>query len=96
MRIPKQVKIGGHLYQISVIPELENDRGSAGESCARRLTINVDAGGAQTHQEEVFCHEIIEQWNYRCELGLSHDKTTIIGFLLHQFIVDNPQLLGDK
>jgi hypothetical protein len=96
MKIPESVKIGGHLYQIKTDSQLQNDRGREGETSPHRLIINIDASGAPTHIEEALIHEIVENWNHRCELGLPHDKITTLGFLLHQFITDNPEMFENE
>jgi len=89
----KKIKIAGHWYRVKFKPNLYRDNDAAGRSNANKNTIDLDPTGTKSHQREVLWHEIIEQLNYRYELGLPHEKITILGASIFQVIEDNPKLL---
>lgn len=89
----KTVKIAGHQYRVKFKKNLQRDFNAQGMSCDTNLTILLDPSGKKSHQKEVLAHEIVEQWNYRYEIGLSHDKITILGIALFQLLEENPNLM---
>jgi hypothetical protein len=93
MKIPSIVKIAGHRYKVIFKKNLYRDYDAAGRSCANNLVIDLDPTGAESHIDEVFWHEVVEQLNYRYELGLSHEKISVLGVALHQFYADNPDFM---
>jgi hypothetical protein len=87
-----KIKIAGHKYSVRCRKNLIRDFDAQGMSQDTNTSIIIDASGKKSHRQEIIAHEIVEQWNCRYELGLSHDKITTIGTLLFQLLKDNPKL----
>lgn len=89
MNIPDKIKIGGHIYKCKLDSKLARDHDANGMSCGNDLEIVIDSTLPVQNQESTLLHEILEQINYRYELGLSHDKITILETALYQVLKDN-------
>lgn len=59
MKIPKTIKIGGHLYKIRLEKEIEN----MGTCSAKSNTIVIEANMSQDQQEATLIHEIFHAMN---------------------------------
>ena len=92
--LPK-VKIGGHQYKIRYKKGLARLHDAAGMSCASNLSIILDPDGKQSHIDEVFWHEVVEQINYQHELNLPHNTITTFGCCLQQVLADNPRIVKE-
>lgn len=93
MKMPDKVKIGGHVYDCEMFSDLTRDSGALGCSCGNALRIRIDNSIPRENQESVLLHEIIEQINYRYELGLEHKQITTLETALYQVMVDNPEVV---
>lgn len=88
LKIPKKIKIGGHLILI----DFSNDISNMGEYRSGKQEIKIYKDNCSSQQEETLLHEIIECINYHYELKLSHWKIQVIGTVLYQVIKDNPEI----
>jgi hypothetical protein len=89
----KRIKIAGHWYKVQYKDNLARDNDAAGRSNANKLTIDLDPTGATSHKQEILIHEIVEQLNYRFELGMPHGTISSISAGLYQVLTDNPGIL---
>ncbi|MFT9493405.1 hypothetical protein [Anaerosolibacter sp.] len=89
MGIPKEIKIGGYDYTVSMENSLSRDNNAFGMSCGNAQTIKIDATLPKQNQESTLLHEIIEQINFRYELRLPHEQITILESALYQVLKDN-------
>jgi hypothetical protein len=92
MKIPKQVKIGGMVYDISTPEHLAIGPGYSGEIDWERLTISVRPA-ARRKMEADFMHEIVHAiWD---NLGYhEHDEKHIeeLARAFYALIQDNPEV----
>ena len=101
MRIPKQLKIGGHIYDIDypyIFKEREDIFGRTNFSRNSIMISDCDGAGnecSKSHTERVFWHEVIHAVDiiYCCDgIGDKTDKESMIEGLaqgLYQVLVDN-------
>lgn len=61
MKIPKQLKIGGHIYKIKVVDGEDQKKGGScwGKTFHHQKEIYIDESAALSQQEETFFHEIL-------------------------------------
>jgi len=99
MNIPKQVKVGGFLYNVERPNDsFVNSSGTAldGQHSLTEKTITVSARGCGAYQDLVFlhelCHAIIEHYVSPEE----HDEMFVEQFSkgLYQVLTDNPEIMG--
>jgi hypothetical protein len=95
MNIPKEVKIGGHIYSCGLKENLSRDESRHGQSCGNALEIEIDASIPHENKESALIHEVLEQINYRYELRLEHSKITILETALYALIKDNPGIFKE-
>ena len=89
MRIPKKLKIGGHVFTVHLVSEkagyginTENEQGACNfGSCE----IYLDKNQAQTQLEATFLHEILHAINGE----LDHELLTSLAEQLYQVLHDN-------
>lgn len=80
------------MYGCVRAPTLTRDKNALGYSSGNALEIHIDSTIPQQNQETTLLHEILEQINYRYELGLEHQQITILESALYQVIQDNPAI----
>ena len=88
---PEKVRILGIDYAVSVYPSKQRD--SFGLCRHDTCAIEISDSNSEQYARSVLLHEILEALNYRLELGLEHDKITILEAGLIQIIRDNTQLV---
>lgn len=87
MTIPKQLKIGGHIYTIKFV-DAEDIDNACGEQNPTRNIIKIREDLPQSQIEETLIHEILHAMN-------TDLSATIVGFLstaLYQILKDNKLL----
>ena len=90
MKIPKTVKIGGHIYDVAIqAREKENGVNKLGSSSVYQNKIWLTNEQPQSQMESTFFHEIIEVISALNKLELSEDKICILENQLYQVLKDN-------
>ncbi len=93
MKIPKQIKIGGHIFK--VIIEDRDNVGADGKLGSCKASINkiwLDIKQPQTQMESTLLHEIIEALNWQMNIGISEEKICQLEAGLYQTLKDNDLL----
>lgn len=91
MKIPKQLKVGGHKYKIVLRNDrLKNDGTTeAGGYSSFFNKIWIDISAPQDIQEETLFHEILEAINIKNDLELNHNQISTISEDFYQVLKDN-------
>ena len=95
MKIPKRLKIGGHIFEVEYPYQFKEREDIDGRTIYGQNKILLAGEGSQSYLEQVFWHEVFHviDRTYCCEgLGLSNDKESIIEGLaqgLLQVLKDN-------
>ena len=75
MKIPKQVKIGGHYYQVIFRDRVKEDGKDAPASVDNKYNrIWIDNQWAESQQETSFLHEIIEAISWLWKLNFTEEQ----------------------
>lgn len=83
MKIPKSLKIGGHLYTISLVdPEDIQDCGQQNRS---RNTIKIRNDLPQSQLEETLIHEVLHAING----DLKEETVDFLSMAIYQILKDN-------
>ena len=90
MKIPRQLKIGGILYNIVF---KDTHRGEQKMHCGYCNTENCEITLDNTldiqAQESTLIHEVIEAINYNNNLNLKHNQIMVLENNLYQVLKDN-------
>ena len=92
MNIPKELKIGGHIFKVDLIDRFkENLTDEAGSCCVStcRIIINNKEEVVKSYQEEVFIHEIIEAILEMNDIEVEHNVLSTLSQGLYQVFQDN-------
>ena len=84
LKIPSQLKIGGHLYKVKIL-DAEDINNNCGEQNCARNTIKIRKDLPQDQIEETFLHEILHAINNR----ISEQEITFLAHTLYQVFRDN-------
>lgn len=84
MKIPKKIKIGGHILKIEFVDEEEID-GAAGWKMSTKDTIRIANNMTRTFQEETLFHEILHCINGE----LTEEQIGFLAASLYQVLKDN-------
>ena len=87
MKIPKSLKIGGHIYDVKLV-ESDDIQKDCGECAVDKLEIKIKKTMPQTMQEETLIHEAIHAMNF----GLSEESVQYLSMAFYQFLKDNKLL----
>lgn len=90
MKIPKKLKVGGLVYTVDIVDEVD-DGDSAGKILGSKQSIQI-AKGADDYVKLTLLHEVLHAINNEL-------KETEIEFLsqaFYQVIKDNPELFNEK
>jgi len=92
MKIPRQIKIGGHIYEVRV--EAGRDIGSpnCGTCQPAQNKIYIDITQPLTQQESTLLHEVIEAINWQQKIGLEENQICQLETGLYQVLKDNKLL----
>lgn len=91
MKIPKTIKIAGHIYTIEFRENRENQDGNEhpASSFSRVNKIWIDKNQVVERQESCLVHEIIEMLNYDFQLELKHQTISLLEAGIYQVLKDN-------
>jgi len=85
MKIPKKLKIGGHIYTILQKKEWDNSSNEDGYCDTTKNEICILSTIPQSQQEAVLIHEIFHALN----CALSHELLSSLSEQLYQTLKDN-------
>lgn len=88
MKIPKRLKIGGHIYDVVELDEVSKDGNTAGECEIDKLEIRLRKGQKQTAKEATLFHEIIHALNWEFE----EKEVEFLAQAIYQVLKDNKLL----
>lgn len=107
MKIPKQIKVGGHIYKVQFKRPNDNEKGSSnwGRTFLNNKQIFIDNDIPLSQMEETFLHEILHCCFH--EVGLNadiYDKVSLteeqiinrVSGCLYQVLKDNRLLKETK
>lgn len=84
--IPEKIKVGGLIYDVKVVDDLENENACATTSF-KKLEITIEKGNPQ-YMQQVFIHEVLHamngEWN--------DERIEFLAMSLYQFFMDNPTI----
>jgi hypothetical protein len=89
IKIPKQVKVGGHTIDVILEDDLELNHEAQGLWKNHHDKIVLDSGLADAVMAETFFHELVEAINSIYDLKLPHVKISVLGAVIHQVLTDN-------
>jgi len=84
MDIPKRLKIGGHIYKVSLVGPDDLDK-DCGECNVSKLEIKIKNNMPQSATEETLIHEALHAIN----LGLEERDVQFISMAIYQVLKDN-------
>ena len=84
MKIPKQVKIGGHIIKV-VLKEMDN----AGLSDYEKGEISINSKNPQTQIESTLIHEAMHFMNANMADGVEHLLLESLSQQIYQFLKDS-------
>lgn len=88
MQIPKQLKIGGHIYRVVELDEVSKDPNTAGECDIDKLEIRLRKKQKQSAKEATLFHEIIHAINWEYD----EKDVEFLAQALYQVLQDNKLL----
>lgn len=92
--IPKEIKIGGFVYEIVNKPLLkEYGEERCGKIIPSQLKILITNEINMSAQEQTLIHETIEAINVDCDLDLTHQTISTLASCLYQVFKDNKIVL---
>lgn len=98
MYIPEQVKIGGTVYNISIVEAIKEHEFATGIFDENGLRIDIKDNEFSTVIEKTFIHELVHALHAHMGLNQEGDESLsesyVEGFAsaLHMALVDNPKL----
>lgn len=94
MKIPKKLKIGGHIVTVKVVDNVANEENTtwAGGWTDSQNLIEIRKAQAQSQKEVTLLHEILHCIN----LQLNHDHVEFLSQALYQVIKDNKLYFDGK
>lgn len=88
MKIPESLKIGGHVYKVSLVRHWKDDDDAQGQTDPEKLTIFINADLGISEQEATLIHEVLHVLNKT----LNHELLDSISEQLYQVLHDNSLL----
>ncbi|KKN21395.1 hypothetical protein LCGC14_0925800 [marine sediment metagenome] len=88
IKIPKQIQIGAHVYNIFYKPHLSKDSGNRGQINHRKQIIFIDSENPTSQQNATIFHEVIHFIDTVLALHLTEDDTDRISEGLLQVLSD--------
>jgi len=89
IKIPKQIQIGGHTYQVFYKPYLSSDSGNRGRINHRKQVIHIEPENPISQQNVTILHEIIHFTENIFSLNLTDEDTDRISEGLLQVLSDS-------
>ena len=91
MEIPKQVKIGGHIYKVEFQEQTDLSENDCGQTVRTKGIIAIDRDLIQSEKEVTFFHEVIHIINGEIE----EVECDFIAQTIYAFLKDNNLLNGN-
>lgn len=91
MKIPDKLKIGGHYFDICVVPP-DNGFERSGQKNGWKTKILLHGDMVQSKRESVLIHEVIHEIAWQANIDLNEIETSVIAEGLYQVLVDNKLL----
>ena len=88
MKIPKQIKLGGHKINITLTPD-SAQKSTRGFADVHDMTIVINAGRPEDIQAETLMHEIFEHINECNNLNRDHTIMTVLSEQIFSVIRNN-------
>jgi len=87
MKIPKKIKVGGHIYKIELVDSevLDNDCGKVNKS---RNVIQIRKDLPQSQLEETLIHELVHTINF----DWNEERVEFVSNAIYQILKDNKWL----
>jgi len=91
MKIPKTCKIGGYNYEVKFVENRTKDNGDSHPASvsSQWQKIFIDSNQHKEGQESSFIHEILEAIDYHYQIGLPHDKISVLETALYGVLSEN-------
>lgn len=89
IKIPKQIQIGGHTYQVFYKPYLSKDDGIRGSIIHRKQVIYIEPENPISQQNATILHEILHFIDTIFDLNLTDEDTDRISEGLFQVLSDS-------
>ncbi len=92
--VPKSIKIGGHRFQVKIVPRKVLGEDWFGQTDSKTNTIKIAHALARSRQAEVLLHECLHAIIVGHITKEEEEETivTVLGQGLTQLIKDNPRL----
>lgn len=84
MKIPKSLKVGGHIYEVLLV-ESDDIQKDCGECAVDKLQIKIKKNMPETMMEETLIHEAIHAMNF----GLEEKEVQYLSMAFYQLLKDN-------
>lgn len=91
MKIPKTLKVGGHIYKV-FLKELDD---CSGETDMKKLSISIDKNAPQSVQEATLIHEIMAHCinsTFAGENHIAHGLMDSLSEQMYQVLSENKML----
>lgn len=91
MKIPKTVKVGGHIYKVEITKTSEESKGhnNWGRTNHAKLKIYIDRELATSKQEETYLHELVHAIDFHMGTKLKEEQVERFSNGLYQVLKDN-------
>lgn len=89
IRVPKEIKVGGHTYKVTYRKFLGKDTGDRGVTAHRRQKIEVDPDNPYSQKNATLLHEILHLIEIVFNLDLRDEDTDRISEGLYQVLSDS-------
>ena len=88
MRIPKKIKVGGHIYKILLVDRNSFDENGIGEYLVEKNIIKISKDLPQNQRELTFFHEVLHALNNQLE----EKDVEFLAQGIYQVLSDNKML----
>lgn len=90
INIPKEVKVGGLIYEISFLDEIE-DGSCSGLTTQGDLKIEIEKAKPSA-MAQTFLHELFHCINFE----MKETDIEFLAMMLYQVVIDNPEIFGKE
>jgi hypothetical protein len=94
MKIPQHVRIGGHLFQVSIVEIVNKHVPRRAEIDHLENKIRIDGAMSHSRQEQSLLHEILHEIDQQCAIGLDEDAVARLAESLYAAIKINKLHFG--
>ena len=89
-KLPKKLKILGHIYTVTIQNENKTANSNLGTHWGKENKIWINSNQCQEMLESCLLHESLEAINYHLELKLKHEMIMRLETALYQLLKENP------